>query len=162
MDENNTENLDSSIEEAELPEQQPQETKQEFTEREKQYFERIKDLEKKLKDKPLETPKKAAMSVDDKVDLRLEGYSKEDITAIERAMAGRSLEDTLKDPYVKAALDGVRAMRQTEASTPEPSSTIPTFTSDKKTWAQMSQAERKANYAQAIGAVSGGARTRAE
>lgn len=157
------ENLDSSTEETSAPVQQPGETKQEFTDRERQLYERLKKAEEKLKEtKPLETPKQTGLSIDEKVDLRLEGYSKDDIVAIERAMAGRSLADTLSDPYVKAALDGVRSTRTAEASTPEPSSTIPTFTTEKKTWAQMSPAERKANYQQAIASVQGRKGSRAE
>lgn len=58
MEETNTENLNSQIEEQEItdstngeaPEHQEGETKEEFTEREKQYYARIKKLETELKE----------------------------------------------------------------------------------------------------------------
>lgn len=58
MEDTNTENLDSQMEEQEItnstngeaPEQQEGETKDEFTEREKQYYARIKKLETELKE----------------------------------------------------------------------------------------------------------------
>lgn len=110
--------------------------------------------------KELTTPKQN-LSIDDKVDLRLSGYSKEDIELIERNFS-ESIPKTLENPYVKAAIEGVKKTRQAEESTPEPSSNIPTFTKDKKTWAQMTPDERRANYHGLVDNISKRGNTRVE
>lgn len=157
--EETTENLNSSIEETS---ETPTETqKDEYTEREKQYYARIKDLEKKLKEVPKEAPLSAPepkLSVDQKVDLRLEGYSKEEIAYIERNLHDRTLEDTLADPHVKAGIEGVRQTTKAQEATPAPSTAVPTFTAEKKTWAQMSEQERRDHYQTAISKIQANGR----
>lgn len=145
----------------------------EYTDREKQLYERAKKAEAEAKElreaKPeikeeptLETPKPDEISVDDKVDLRLKGYTKEDIDFISKNLNGREIEEALKDPYVQAALAGTKASQEATDTTAEPSTTVPTFTAENKTWANMSEAERKANYQQALGTIRGGSGSQAE
>lgn len=171
MDKENTENLDSQKEDVQVEDVPEPSTddKEQFTDREKQYYERIKKLEqenkelKTPKEEPEEKPKpekkekdlpeSPALSLDQKVELRMDGYSKEEIAFIERNLGDRSIDDTLEDPFVKSGINSMREAKKSEDDTPAPSSNVPTFTPEKKKWESMTHEERAANYQKAIQAL---------
>lgn len=56
------------------------------------------------------------------VDLRMEGYSKEEIDFIKQnTPVGTPLKESTENPFVKAAIDGIRAESSTQEAIPEPS-----------------------------------------
>lgn len=109
---------------------------------------RIVELEK-LVEKPGETPSTDVETntnarideIDAKVELRMDGYSREEISFIERNRAeGKSLAETAEDSFVKKAIDGIREDKKVEDGTPAPSSTSQRV--DTKTLEKMSPAEK--------------------
>lgn len=113
-----------------------------------QNFERAKTAEEKVKGykakfgdlegepaKPLEEGEKpkpfdsSAMEkkIDEKVDLRLAGYTPEMIGEIESYARGRniSLSEAAKSPFIQKAVDGLRAEIKSKENTPAPSNKGP-------------------------------------
>ncbi len=113
-----------------------------------QNFERAKAAEDKVKEykakhgdlkeepaqplKEVENPKQFDPSalkkeVNEKVDLRLAGYTPEMIEEIEAYAKGRniSLSEAAKAPFIQKAVDGLRAEKKGEDNTPAPSNKGP-------------------------------------
>jgi hypothetical protein len=98
-----------------------------------QNFERLKkvELEKKELEEKLkggEAPKEfdsSAMErkIDEKVDLRLAGYTPEMIREIEAYAKGMgvSVSEAAKAPFIQKAVDGLRAEAKSQENTPAPS-----------------------------------------
>ncbi len=98
-------------------------------------YERLKKAEAKLKLQEEEIAKRnlSAQSVaaidpqeiEERVDLRLEGFSKEELDFISRVrQPGKSLRETAQEEWVKAAIEGIRAKKRVEQSVPPPSSPV--------------------------------------
>lgn len=92
-----------------------------------QNFERLKKLEeenKELKEKNgASAPSVDAKFIDDKVDLRLEGYSHDEINEISVIAKAKniSLKEAKDLPFVKSAIAGMRAETKSKDNTPSPS-----------------------------------------
>lgn len=86
--------------------------------------------------------------LEQKVDLRMEGYSKDEISEIEAYANAKklSLTEAKDSPFVQKAIEGLREEKKVEESTPSPSSR--SVTVENKTFADMSEAERKKNFTQ--------------
>ena len=97
----------------------------------KQLHARAVKAEAKVKElsKPNEQPKETnnspqgKLTVEERVDLRLSGYSPEEVNFIER----NGGMDALKDETVIAALDGIRAKKKSQEATPEGSPKSPVY-----------------------------------
>lgn len=87
---------------------------------------------------------------EEKVELRIRGYSPEEIAFIESYAkgSGKSLLSVAEDEYVKAAIDVMRQKKQAESKIP-PSSNVQSVP-QRKSWEQMSREERKAKFSQYI------------
>lgn len=99
-----------------------------------QNFERAKTAEARLKElegsptkKEGESfdPAKLQSQIDEKVNLRLAGYTPEHIEYMEKYArgAGISLAEAAKDPFVQKAVDGLKAAAKNEEATPPSSPT---------------------------------------
>lgn len=84
----------------------------------------------------------------DYVEMRLQGYTPDEIGIAKKLAGGRPLAEAVKDPIVKAALDGVRATKKTEQATPEPSNRAPLVNS--KRFAELPKDEQKRHYVNAM------------
>jgi len=67
--------------------------------------------------------------VEQKVELRMSGYSREEIAFAEKLAkgSGMKLSEIINDSYFKKAIEGSRAENKASANTPEPSSRTATF-----------------------------------
>jgi hypothetical protein len=95
----------------------------------KEEAERKKIEEELVKLKPSEEGKSSQPEVpsdiEDRVELRLQGYSNEEIAFIKRNAEGKSLLEAIKDPFVEEGIKGLRAKKKAEQATPPPSSKSP-------------------------------------
>lgn len=99
-----------------------------------QNYARLKKLEEEVKTKestlPKETkefdPSELERKIEEKVSLRMQGYDAEHLEEIERYAkgAGISLTEASKSPFIQKAIDGLRAEKKTEESTPAPSNKV--------------------------------------
>lgn len=103
---------------------------QNFT-RAKSAEEQLKELKPKLEEmgKGNFDPDALRKEIDAKVDLRLAGHSPEEISEIEKYAkgAGVSLTEAAQSPFVKSAVEAIRAVKKSTDNTPAPSSKIKVF-----------------------------------
>lgn len=104
-----------------------------------QNFERLKKAEDKLKEVEGKLPKEGETTtfdsatlekrVEAKVNLRLAGWTPEQIAEAEAYAKGRGigLEEAAQSPFVKNAVDAMNAASKSVASTPAPSNNIKVF-----------------------------------
>lgn len=102
-----------------------------------QNFARLKKLETEKKELEAKLPKgeqefdpaSLEKRVEEKVNLRLSGYSPEQILEIERYAKGAqiSLSEAAKSPFIAAAVEHQKAAEKSLSSTPAPSAKIPVF-----------------------------------
>jgi hypothetical protein len=121
------ENLNSSTEETEntdsqngAPEQEPEETREEYTEREKQYYARIKELEKKLKEKKNEdTPSPSGLSAKDYLALNESKITAEDFDEVQEFASFKklSIAEALNHSTLKTILTDKAEERRTARAT---------------------------------------------
>jgi hypothetical protein len=113
----------------------------EKTAREKVEQEKIK-LEERLKASP---PPDYSI-IETKVDLRLGGYSPEEISELEAYAKGKgiSLKDAVATDFAKAAVERLREVKKSDDATPPPSKAG--FSFEGKTWKDMSKDERKKTW----------------
>lgn len=140
--EQNTEELISQ--EAVQPVAQPQAPEQtsapQFTDREKQYYARIKSLEKELELKKSQVPSEEKTSntapaddridlVEQKVDLRMAGYDRDEISEIEAVAKakGITLAQAAELPIIKKGIDAIRAEKKSTSATPSSTGKVRTF-----------------------------------
>ena len=93
----------------------------------------------------------ANFDIEEIVDLRTSGYSKQEIDymkAMARGRGQKSLSELAADPFVVAGINGLRAKAQTTAATPTSSSRPAMVTPSGKTFKEMSSDERKASFSQ--------------
>lgn len=95
--------------------------------------------------------------VEEKVELRLQGYSPDEIALVKRLAGDQSLMSALQDPTVQAAVSGVRAKKQADNAVPEPTSRAPLY--GEKAFGEKNEAEKKGSYSQTIDAGIKRART---
>lgn len=92
-----------------------------------------KKLEAPQKPKQDEGSEDRLSLMEQMVELRLEGYSKEEIDFIKQnTPKGSPLKESADNPFVKAAIDGRRAESSTQDAIPEPSAGTIVF--DNKTY----------------------------
>lgn len=132
------------------------ESKPQYTEYERQLYERLKKAEDELKNlrKLQESARKevspqldeTARRIEEKVELRMEGYTTQEIAEMEKYAAGAklSLREAKDNDFVKSAITKLRADKKADETIPEPSSRSVTI--EGKTWDTMSQQERASNY----------------
>lgn len=100
-------------------------------ERLKKAEEELKALKPKLQEEKVNSFDSDALrkEIDAKVDLRLAGHSQEEIAEIEAYAKGKglSLTEAAQSPFVKKAVDGIRAEKKSTENTPAPSSKIKVF-----------------------------------
>lgn len=103
-----------------------------------QNFERLKKLEQEKKELEAKLttdggttfdPSQLERKVEEKVDLRLKGYTSEQIGEIEKYAkgAGISLSEAEKSPFIQSAVEAIRAKEKSVQNTPASSSRIPVF-----------------------------------
>lgn len=79
------------------------------------------------------------------------GLSPEETDEVFAYSTGRNIKpaEAKEKPFVKAAIEALRAQRRSESATPSPSSGLPAI--DGKSWSEMSNDERKANFSKIMG-----------
>lgn len=80
-----------------------------------------KEPEKEPEKLPTESKTSAPEDLEDRVDLRLQGYTYEEIEFANRNRNGRPLKEAIKDPFVSAGIEAVRSQKKAEDKTPSPS-----------------------------------------
>lgn len=83
-----------------------------------------------VKETPSETPSTPTVTsdIEERVDLRMDGYSQDEIAFIKRnQVEGKSLAETAKLPYIEKGIEGMRADAKVEEATPPPSGHSPTI-----------------------------------
>src|SRR3990167_10312847 len=84
----------------------------------------IKKLQEKLAtyEKP---PERVPNEIESRVDLRLAGYSRDEISYMETFAKGqgKKLTDVANDPFILSGIEGLRAKAKAAAATPPPSQT---------------------------------------
>lgn len=111
-------------------------TDPELVKKNQELFARAKKAEEELKElRTLKTGEstfdsaKLKNEIEERVDLRMKGYSPEHIQEIERYAkgAGISLTEAEKSPFIQNAVEALRAKENTVENTPAPSSKIKVF-----------------------------------
>lgn len=162
MEEENLEGQESSPKPAEESEpskpSEPQKPSYEDLEAQnKRLYARAKAAEESLKimkeeaaRKPEPEPAKPTVvsesDIEERVNLRLEGYSPEELKFIQihAKGLGKRLSEVKDDPFIQSAIEGLRAKKKSEQAVPPPSQ--PAFQVEGKTWDKMKQDERKGAY----------------
>ncbi len=110
-------------------------------EREKQYKEQLEKL-RPAESAPSQNFEKI---LEEKFELRHLGYTPEEISFIKKnTPEGKSMLDSVNDPYVKAAINGRRSESTANQATPVPSARS-LYVGD-KSFKEMSPAERAENF----------------
>ena len=95
-----------------------------------------KTLQEKLSayEKPQETKSFSADEIEARVDLRLAGHSKDEISHMETYAKGqgKKLSEVSNDPFILSGIEGLRAKAKAAAATPPPSNSSPTVKPNKK------------------------------
>jgi len=99
----------------------------------------------------------SAQEVEEKVELRLRGYSPNQIALVKRLAGDQPLLTAIDDPTIQAALAGVKAKEQADNAVPEPTSRAPLY--GEKTFSDKNEVEKKGSYSQTIEAGIKRART---
>lgn len=96
----------------------------------------IKQLQEKLSayEKPLEPKSYSSDEIESRVDLRLSGFSKDEISHMETYAKGhgKKLAEVSNDPFVLSGIEGLRAKAKAAAATPPPSNSSPSIKPNKK------------------------------
>lgn len=112
-------------------------------------YARAKSAEAELKKYRKEAePQKQEFDIEDVVDLRQQGFSREEtdrIKAFARAN-GTSLRDAAKDPFVQAGINGLRNSSKSDEATPVPGRPVTSPPSDSKPWSSMTKEERQSSF----------------
>lgn len=112
----------------------PVEGKREFSDYEKQLYNQLQvekgkraELEGQLSGKKGEPDSSRFDAVEHKVELRIAGYTAEDIKDIEvfAKGAGLNIREASEHPFVKSAIEARRTAAKVEANTPSPSHSSP-------------------------------------
>lgn len=105
-------------------------------------------LGESLEDQDAPTRKTEDHDLEEFVELRVAGYTKDEIEKMRQIAkgSGRSLAEVEKDPFVQAGITGLRNQKSTDDSTPPPSSKVPPITKKKIDWASMTEEERRKNF----------------
>lgn len=166
------ENVDETTEETTDSEDTVESLKQQrdkVLEKNRQLFERLKTKEAKLaelesKKETLEEKEQSTKAeardaeapgididkrlteVEERAELRFQGYSRDEISEIVAyaKMHNLSLSEAKEKPFVKKAIEGLRAEAKADETTPAPSNRA--FTVKGKTWKDMTREERKSNF----------------
>jgi len=115
----------------------------------------VKELKNLLKEKtePKGEPKpqqETSQEVSDRefMELRLAGYSPEEISVVQKLADGESLTEAAKNQTVQTVINGLRSARKKEEKIPEPSSRVPVF--GDKSFSELPKEEKNKNYAKVV------------
>lgn len=99
---------------------------------------------------PTSQPTRSAdFDIEEVVDLRVSGYSKEEIDHVKAFARGRgikSLSEAVKDPFITAGIKAQRESKKREDATPPSSGRHAPTRSGEKKFADMSEDERRARF----------------
>jgi len=104
------------------------------------------EIDKSTQEKPAEPRDDMEARMETKFDLRQKGYTREEISYFEAFAkgSGKPLADVVNDLVVIGGIESMRKQKSVEQATPAPSNRSPQSTA--KTWAEMTNEERKANF----------------
>lgn len=96
----------------------------------------LKKVQEKLQtyEKPTEQKSVPSDEIEARVDLRLSGYSREEISYMETFAKGqgKKLTDVANDPFVTSGIEGLRVRAKAAAATPPPSQSSSTVKKSNK------------------------------
>lgn len=156
-DSQNSETVEQTEVTQDASEQNPLAAKLEEVEaKNRQLFERAKKAEEQLKKTKAGSSDASDVDLDafkselrDEVSLQVSGYTEEEIAKI-RAYAkgyGKRLGEVKDDPFIQAAIMGLRDKKKSEDATPAPSSRVASTPSKaNKPTSEMTPAERQAHF----------------
>lgn len=142
-------------------EEQPEEEKTVPYKDFKQVYARAKDAEKELKQLKGKQGKTSEEDLEEILNIRMDGHSRDEVEYM-KAVAkhqGKKLTEVVNDPFIRAGVEGLRSKNKSQSATPSPSSRPNMSSSSKgKTFAEMSEDERKTNFDKVRSKFSGGGR----
>lgn len=119
----------------------------------KQLYQRLQKASPKPKQKAVASAPKASVTHDfdmeDIVDLRVSGYSKEEIETVKAFARGRgiaSLSEAVKDPFITAGIKAQREAQKREDAQPAPAQRTAPQRQSNKSFAEMTEDERRQNF----------------
>lgn len=133
-------------------EAQSQEAGPDLEQKNKDLYARLKKTEEELKKfkaaASSESPKTSDFDIEEIVNLRTDGYSREEVEYMKQVARGakRPLSEITNDPFVQAGILGLREKSKTNDVTPAPSSRPNPVVVGQKPWSEMTEQERKAGF----------------
>jgi hypothetical protein len=119
----------------------------------KQLYQRLQKTSPKPKQKVVASAPKTSVTHDfdmeDIVDLRVSGYSKEEIDTVKAFARGRgisSLSEAVKDPFITAGIKAQREAQKREDAQPAPAQRTAPQRHSNKPFGEMTEDERRQNF----------------